>query len=77
MTRPENYPLLHQNSRIVWVQRDLSLLEKADRPLSMSGDINQIYVERKPLYESFADFFVVNDSTPEACAALICKELEL
>ena len=76
MTRPENYALLHQNSRIVWIQRDLSLLAKEGRPLSMASDINQIYVERKPKYERFADFSVVNDSTPEACAALICKELE-
>ena len=76
VTRPENYGLLHQNSRIVWIQRDVSLLEKEGRPLSMAGDINQIYVDRKPLYEKFADFSVVNESTPEACAALICKELE-
>ena len=76
VTRPENYALLRQNSRIVWIQRDLSLLAKEGRPLSMAGDINQIYVERKPKYERFADFSVVNDGTPEACAALICKELE-
>ena len=76
VTRPENYPLLHQNGRIVWIQRDISLLEKEGRPLSMAQDINDIYVNRQPLYEEFADFSVVNGKTPEACAALICKELE-
>ena len=76
VTRPENYALLHQNSRIVWIERDVSLLEKEERPISMATDINQIYVDRKPLYEAFADFCVVNDGTPQACAALICKELE-
>lgn len=76
VTRPENYALLHQNSHIVWIERDISLLEKDERPISMAMDINQIYVDRKPLYEAFADFSVVNDSTPQACAALICKELE-
>ncbi len=77
VTRQENYPLLCQNSRIVWIQRDIGLLAKEGRPLSMAGDINQIYVKRKPFYESFADFSVVNDGTPESCAALICKELKL
>ena len=76
VTRPENYPLLHQNGRIVWIQRDVSLLEKEGRPLSMAQDINEIYVNRQPLYEAFSDFAVINDSTPEVCAALICKELE-
>ena len=76
MTRPENYALLHQNSRIVWIERDVSLLEKKGRPLSMAQDVNEIYVNRKPLYEEFADFSAVNDKAPEACAALICKELE-
>ena len=75
VTRPENYALLHQNSRIVWIQRDLSLLEKEGRPISMTTDINQIYVNRKSLYEKFADISVVNDSTPQSCAVLICKEL--
>ncbi len=76
VTRQENYPLLHQNGRIIWIQRDVPLLAKEGRPISMSQDINQIYVDRKPLYERFADFTAVNDGTPEACAALICKEFE-
>ena len=76
VTRPENYPLLRQNSRIVWIERDVSLLEKEGRPLSMQQDINEIYVNRKHLYKQFADFSVVNDKTPEVCAALICKEFE-
>lgn len=75
VTRPENYSLLHQNSRIVWIERDISLLETEGRPLSQANDISQIYVVRKPLYERFADFSVVNDGTPETCAASICKEL--
>ena len=71
VTRPENYPLLHQNGRIVWIQRDLALLAKEGRPISLSKDINQIYVERKDLYETFADTVAVNDGTPAECAEKI------
>ncbi len=71
VTRPENYPLLHQNGRIVWIQRDLALLAKEGRPISLSKDIDQIYVERKELYETFADRIAVNDGTPAECAEKI------
>ena len=71
VTRLENYPLLHQNGRIIWIQRDLELLAKEGRPISLSKDINQIYVERKELYETFADTAVVNSGTPAECAEKI------
>lgn len=71
VTRPENYPLLHQNGRIVWIQRDLELLAKEGRPISLSKDISQIYVERKELYETFADRIAVNDGTPAECVEKI------
>ena len=75
VTREENAALLRQNGRIVWVKRELSLLETDGRPLSMTLDVNQIYVNREPQYQAFSDVCVVNDARPEDCAALICKEL--
>ena len=77
VTRPENYPLLHQNSRIVWIRRDLSLLPSDGRPISQTNDIKQIYENRKALYDRFADHIVTNDTTPEACADSILESLEL
>ena len=68
VTRPENYPLLHQNGRIVWIQRDLALLAKEGRPISLSKDINQIYVERKLLYEKYADYIIYNNDSVESAA---------
>ena len=68
VTRPENYPLLHQNGRIVWIQRDLDLLAKEGRPISLSKDINQIYVERKLLYEKYADYIIYNNDSVESAA---------
>lgn len=62
VTRSENYPLLHQNGTIYWVQRELSLLPTIGRPLSQKGDLSQMYQNRKPLYEQFADKVVFNNN---------------
>ena len=64
MTRPENYPLLHQNGRIVWLQRNIAALPTDGRPLSQKGRLEEMYRQRKPLYEAFADVAVVQDGTP-------------
>ncbi|MBQ9910908.1 MAG: chorismate synthase [Lachnospiraceae bacterium] len=55
VTRPENYPLLHQNGRIIWLKRDVGELTSDGRPLSQGTDLMKMYEERKPLYEAFAD----------------------
>ena len=65
VTRPENYPLLRQNSRVVWLRRDVSLLPTAGRPLSQARSPEAIYRERRPLYERFADRTVDNDGPIE------------
>ncbi len=65
VTRPENYPLLRQNSRVVWLRRDVSLLPTAGRPLSQARSPEAIYRERRPLYERFADGIVDNDGPVE------------
>ena len=63
VTRKENYPLLHQNGRIFWLQRDISALPTDGRPISQSTDLNQLYEARRPLYEAFADETVQNNGT--------------
>ena len=65
VTRPENYPLLHQNSKIIWLRRDISLLPTDGRPLSQSQHLEEMYKTRAPLYEAFSDMIVDNDLTPE------------
>ena len=69
--RPENYQLLHQNGAIVWLQRNIELLETTGRPLSQCTELSQMYEVRKTLYEQFADHKVMNDSTPEHAAQQI------
>lgn len=63
VTRAENYPLLHQNGRIFWLQRDLSKLPTDGRPLSV--DLEAMYQARKPLYARFADHIIDNNGTME------------
>ena len=65
VTRQENYDLLHQNGKIVWLQRDLDLLPTDGRPLSQAGKLSDMYQVREPLYRSFADYIVGNHQRPE------------
>lgn len=75
VTRSENYPLLHQNGNIYWIQRDLNLLPTDGRPLSQSGKLEEMYKVRKPLYASFADHIVVNDkSVSDAAVQILTME---
>lgn len=65
VTQDRNYNLLHQNSLIIWLRREISELPTDGRPLSKSGKLEEMYAKRKPMYERFADFIVDNNSTPE------------
>lgn len=76
VTREENYPLLHQNSRIVWLQRNIETLPKDGRPLSQANDLSEMYRIRKPLYEKFADITVSNSGTVEDTVKAIKEALK-
>lgn len=71
VTRPENYDLLRQNGRIIWLQRDIFALPTAGRPLST--DLQVMYAARKPLYEVFSDCSVENNGTVDETVARIME----
>ena len=75
VTRPENYPLLHQNGTIVWLRRDLDKLAREGRPLSLNADLHAMYAARQPLYQRFADLTADNTGTPEETADAILEVL--
>ena len=77
VTREENYPLLHQNGRIVWLRRPLELLPTDGRPLSQAGELAKMYERRSPLYQRFADCAVDNDAAPEETVRRILEVLAL
>ena len=76
VTRQRNYPALHQNGSIVWLERDLSLLPTQGRPLSQSNRLEEMYAVRKPMYEAFADVRVANTGSPEDTVTEILSKLE-
>ena len=76
ITRKENYPLLHQNGRIVWIKRDISRLPVDGRPISQSNPLEKLYEERKDKYEAFADAVIENDSTVEKAAEEILEIIQ-
>ena len=61
VTRAENYPLLHQNGRIFWIQRDINNLPTEGRPLSQQNALSDLYERRRDLYAAFADHIIVSD----------------
>jgi len=72
VTRTQNYPHLHQNGTIIFIERDTFLLSREGRPLSQSVDLNDMYAKRFPLYLQFADKIVQNNGTlPEAVEAVL------
>lgn len=69
-----NLPLLRQNSRIVWLQRDLDSLSLLGRPLSLQKGVEALYRERAPLYESWSELSMRNDGV-EQTAKRIAEEM--
>ncbi len=55
VTVAENYPLLHQNGKIIFLDTPPAGLSVAGRPLSATRSPETLYRERLPLYRRFAD----------------------
>ena len=77
VTQEQNYPLLHQNGTIFWITRQLDKLPIDGRPLSISNGLNALYIERKPLYELWADHIIDNDGSLAASIEQIMNALEV
>ncbi len=75
VTMERNYPILHQNGTIFWLQRSVDSLPIDGRPLSIKHDLHQMYAARKPLYAQFADHIIDSNGTPAESAAAILEVL--
>jgi len=62
VTRTENYAYLRQNGTIIFLERDIAVLERDGRPLSQ-GSLQRMYLTRMPLYNKFADIIIDNNDT--------------
>ena len=58
VTRPENLPLLRQNSVTVLLHRPVEDLPSDGRPLSQKYGVKALYEQRKPMYEAFGEYKV-------------------
>ena len=76
VTKERNYPLLHQNSSIFWLQRGIDVLPTDGRPLSQANKLSDMYAIRKPMYAAFADCTVDNNGSCEDTVAAIAAYLE-
>ncbi len=74
VTVPDNHSLLRQNGRVFFINRDVSLLPREGRPLSV-GDLTVMYEKRLPLYRAVCDFEIETnkDSDVKATAEKIVK----
>ena len=65
--RHENMVALAANSLIIWLDRDLPLLQgSSSRPLSRDSEaMKKIYYERKELYKRYSDIRIENNMTLE------------
>lgn len=65
----DNIANLKQNGRIVWIKRDVTLLESGKgRPLTPSAEATlHLYQERLPLYTAFAEETIENNASLEKC----------
>ncbi len=69
VTVKSNRRLLHQNSVVVFIERDLCKLSTQDRPLSVN--LAELYSKRLPMYEDFAHIKVDGNADPEIVAERI------
>ena len=58
VTRDENYPLLHQNSQIVMLNRKLDELAHKGRPITARDGIAKLAEQRMPRYRAWADYII-------------------
>lgn len=72
VTQQRNYPLLHQNGTIYWLQRDVDKLPTDGRPLSV--DLKELYHVRKSMYEAFADHVIDNNGDVHSAALKIRRD---
>ena len=72
--RTENRAAMRRTGRVYWLRRDLNVLPKDGRPLSLKGSLKEMYQQRKPLYNTAADAVIDNSVALEQTAQLIWRD---
>lgn len=75
--RQANYRLLHQNSRIVMLDRPLDELSTRNRPITARKGIERLAETRLPRYRAWADAIITSRESPMATATEVARALHL
>lgn len=71
VTQERNYPLLHQNATIAFIDRPLHELSVDRRPLSQAKGVLQLAVERMELYRAWSDVAISCTGSAQGDALLL------
>ena len=74
--KEENVHALKRNGYLIYVKRNLSLLVNDDRPLSKKYGVEQLYNERKDIYNAVKDGEVDNNSELDSAVKGVIKTYE-
>lgn len=55
VTIPKNHDILRQNSKVIFINRDVSVLPTDGRPLSEQNDLRDMFQKRLPMYRAVCD----------------------
>lgn len=72
----ENRCKLFANAIVVHIKRDLNQLDISSRPLSAKIGVNELWNQRREVYQSFCDFEIENNSTIDDAANAIVQKLK-
>ena len=75
VTREENDGLLHQNSRIVMLNRNIDELAHKGRPITARDGVDKLAQQRMPLDRAWADMVVDSLDCAEATAREVARRL--
>ncbi len=73
VTQEPNKNILNRNSKVIYIEREISLLATDDRPLSKN--LEKLFEVREPLYRSFADYIVDGSGSVEEVGERILREV--
>lgn len=68
---PENHDALRQNGTVIFINRNIDVLPKDGRPLSLQNDLRDMYEKRLPLYRSICHHEIDGNGTVEEVAQRI------
>ncbi len=62
---PQNFDALRQNGTVIFINRDVNVLPKEGRPLSLRNDLEEMLKKRLPLYRKICHYEVCGDGSLE------------